>query len=69
MEELSIYDCWFVYIKGKDNTLADTLSCYPAVEVCEQNEMANTKARHPYRSHDNAAPHVVWSTSKKSTPV
>lgn len=29
MEEISIYDTNFVYIKGTDNTVANALSCYP----------------------------------------
>ena len=29
MEELSIYDCKFVYVKGTNNTVADALSRYP----------------------------------------
>ena len=29
MEELSIYNCQFVYVKGEENTVADTLSCLP----------------------------------------
>ena len=29
MEDLSIYDCKFVYVRGKDNTIANVLSRYP----------------------------------------
>jgi RNase H-like domain found in reverse transcriptase/Reverse transcriptase (RNA-dependent DNA polymerase) len=33
VEELSIYHCSFVYIKGRNNTVADTLSRYPCRQV------------------------------------
>ena len=33
MEELSIYDCKFIYIKGSDNSVSDALSCYPQAHL------------------------------------
>ena len=48
MEELSIYDCKFVYVKGEDNSAADALSRYPTRTVTEREE-AEVNACHPYR--------------------
>ena len=46
MEELAIYDCKFVYIKGEDNTVADSLSRYPFPTVMECAEAEKT-SHHP----------------------
>ena len=42
MEELAIYDCKFVYIKGENNTVADSLSRYPFPTVTECAEAEKT---------------------------
>ena len=49
MELMSSYNCWFVYIKGKDNTVADALSCLPSLS-CSTSELADAAASHPYNS-------------------
>ena len=46
MEELAIYDCKFVYVKGEDNTVADSLSRYPFPTVTECAEAEKT-SHHP----------------------
>jgi KaiC/GvpD/RAD55 family RecA-like ATPase len=46
MEELAIYDCKFVYVKGEDNTVADSLSRYPFPIVTDANEAEKT-GHHP----------------------
>ena len=48
MEELAIYNCCFVYIKGSDNTVADTLSRYPCHPV-HTTSAAEMTASHPFR--------------------
>ena len=53
MEELAIYNCKFVYVKGEDNCVADAFSRYPHEVITEQKD-AETKACHPYHySMDN----------------
>ncbi len=47
MEELAIYNCKFVYVKGEDNTVADTLSRYPAHDASMAK--AELNVRHPYQ--------------------
>ena len=49
MEELSQYDCKFVYVKGEDNCVADALSRYPW-ETVPTSSQANVSACHPYIS-------------------
>jgi len=49
MEELSIYDCKFVYVKGEKNTAADSLSRYPFPIVTES-EKAETTGHHPFQT-------------------
>jgi hypothetical protein len=51
MEELAIYDCKFVYIKGSDNTVADALSRYPNKHVTTP-EKAELTACHPYKTSE-----------------
>ena len=47
METLSGHNCKFIYVKGKDNTMADALSRYPTKETtCEKSAQYN--AHHPY---------------------
>src|SRR6202789_3868766 len=47
MEELSIYNCKFVYVRGQDNTMADALSRYPDIEV-NKTTLAENAAQHPH---------------------
>jgi hypothetical protein len=47
MEEMSIYDCKFVYVKGENNTVADTLSRIPILNT-NTSEIAGSLASHPY---------------------
>ena len=47
MEELSIYDAKFVYVRGQDNTMADALSRYPSTEV-DSELLAESVAQHPH---------------------
>jgi len=52
MEELSIYNCQFVYVKGEDNSVADVLSRLPYKYV-EKSEQANAEsdAEYPFSYH------------------
>ena len=59
MEELAIYNCKFVYIKGEDNCVADGLSRYPQTQNIEGN------ARHPYCY--SAGEEVATITSKTNS--
>ena len=47
MEELAIYDCKFIYVKGEDNTVADSLSRFPFSQPATSID-ATTMASHPY---------------------
>ncbi len=49
MEELSIYDCKFVYVKGEDNTVADSLSRYPFPTVTDS-KAAEVTGHHPFQA-------------------
>ena len=49
MEELSAYDCKFVYVKGEDNSVADSLSRFP-FERMQSSSDADAAAIHPYTS-------------------
>ena len=51
MEELSIYDCKFVYVRGQDNTMADALSRYPSNSTSSDSS-AQLNAHHPYIAFD-----------------
>jgi len=48
MEELAIYDCKFVYVKGENNSVADALSRYPFSTVTEAHR-AEATGHHPYQ--------------------
>jgi hypothetical protein len=58
MEELSIYDCKFVYIKGKDNTAADSLSRY-SFPVVTTSESVESTASHPFQAITGNIAHVA----------
>jgi len=52
VEELSIYNCQFVYVKGEDNSVTDTLSRLPYKYV-EKGKQANAQsdAEYPFSYH------------------
>ena len=68
MEELSIYDCKFVYVKGSDNTVADALSRYPQVIVSSSNE-AESSALHPYTTSEKSSHNVLVHPSPQNSPL
>lgn len=69
MEELSIYDCQFVYIKGEDNTMADVLSRYPEnTEMVKDYSTADKKARHLWYVASSVN-HVVVNSRKGLSDV
>jgi len=49
MEELAIYDCKFVYVKGELNMVADSLSRFPFTYT-SSSAQADLSAIHPYLS-------------------
>jgi len=53
MEDLAIYDCKFVYVKGERNCVADALSHYPFTNT-SSSAFADSSAKHPY-----LGPHVT----------
>ena len=65
MEELSIYNCKFVYVKGEDNSVADTLSRLPykCVEESEQPKAEND-ASYPF-SYQPEKPMTVFAPTKE----
>lgn len=67
MEELSIYDCCFVYVKGEDNSVTDALSRLPYKYV-EKNEQLNTEndASYPFSYH---AEHPITVFAPKERPA
>lgn len=71
MEELSIYDCKFVYVKGEDNTVADSLSRYPFPIVAES-DAAEATAHHPFQAVTGCIAQVSvlkGATSQETTPL
>lgn len=52
MEELSCFNCKFVYVKGTDNTVADALSHFPHEKVSTTADAEST-ASHPYSTFSN----------------
>ena len=65
MEELSIYNCKFVYVKGEDNSVADMLSRLPYkfVKKTEQPNMEED-AEYPL-SYYLEKPITVFAPTKK----
>ena len=61
MEELAIYNCKFVYVKGEDNTVADSLSRYPFPTV-GNSESAEATSHHPYKATMGCIAHVAVLT-------
>lgn len=52
MEFMSQFDAWIVYIKGKDNCVANALSCIP---IQASSNEAEKVAQHPYQLFDDDA--------------
>ena len=68
MEDLSVYDCKFVYVRGEDNTMADALSRYPSTRTtC--NIIAQHNAQHPHIEFNENAIVVLDRTLPTSTPL
>ena len=66
MEELVIYNCKFIYVKGDDNTVANALSRYPQRE--SDLASAEKMACHPYRYCDDSDAEVA-SVTMTVSPV
>ena len=60
MEELAIYNCKFIYVKGDDNMVANALSRYPQRE--SDLASAEKMACHPYRYCDDSDAEVASVT-------
>ena len=58
MEELAIYDCKFVYIKGELNTVADSLSRFPFTHTFSSAK-ADLSAIHPSLSPPSVPPSLL----------
>jgi hypothetical protein len=67
MEELSIYDCKFVYVKGEENTVADALSRYPFPTV-ETSTDAEKNSHHPFEAVTGCIA-LVSVLSTKNSPL
>ena len=68
MEELSIYDCKFVYVKGSDNCVADALSRYPQTLVSSCND-AESSAAHPYNTPPSSHYNILVHPSPQNSPL
>jgi len=67
MEELSIYDCKFVYVKGEVNTVADALSRYPFPVILDT-ETAESSGHHPFQIMEGCIA-AVKVLKKKMSPL
>ena len=65
MEELSIYNCKFIYVKGKDNSVADALLRLP-YKCVEKSEQPNAEedAEYPFSYH-TGSPITVFALKTK----
>jgi RNase H-like domain found in reverse transcriptase/Integrase zinc binding domain len=68
MEELSIYDCKFVYVKGEDNTMADALSRYPTSHT-SSNLIAQNNAHHPHIGFKKENIFLLHRSTTTPTPL
>src|ERR1700678_3858700 len=68
MEELSIYDCKFVYVKGADNSAADALSHLPNIIVNNTTDAENA-AKRPFPLPVNFKPAVLDHISPSVSPL
>jgi hypothetical protein len=69
MEELAIYSCKFVYIKGSDNTVADALSRYPHTTPVTTTENAEQTTTHPYRSSEDHVHSILHHPDPCHSPL
>jgi len=67
MEELSIYETKFVYVKGEDNSVADALSRFPFTNTL-WSVTAESTASHPYLSPPYLAPEVKLLNVSQNSP-
>ena len=68
MEEMSMYDCKLVYVKGEDNSMADALSRYPITEVYNE-DIAEINAQHPHVNFDKTKLVVLDRSKQKTSPL
>ena len=68
MEDLSIYDCKFVYVRGQDNTMADALSRYPTQNT-SSDSIAQHKAQHPHIGFNHKNIVLLDRTSSDFSPL
>jgi DNA-directed RNA polymerase subunit L len=68
MEDLSIYNRKFVYVKGEDNTMADVLSRYLSTHTTS-NIIAQHNAQHPYIRFDKDSIVVLNHSLPTPTPL
>ena len=68
MEELSIYDCKFVYVKGSNHTVADALSRYPTSTVSSPKD-AEATALHPYNNHPPQSFNILQHIDPPNSPL
>jgi RNase H-like domain found in reverse transcriptase/Integrase zinc binding domain/Reverse transcriptase (RNA-dependent DNA polymerase) len=68
MEEMSMFDCKFVYIKGDDNSIADALSRYPINEVHSEH-VAENAAQHPHRPLKKNNITILNRSQQKYSPL
>ena len=68
MEELSIYDCKFVYVKGTDNSAADALSRLPNIIVNNTTDAENA-AIQPFPLPTNFKPSILDHISPSVSPL
>jgi RNase H-like domain found in reverse transcriptase/Reverse transcriptase (RNA-dependent DNA polymerase) len=68
MEEMSIFDCKFVYVKGEDNTVADTLS-HLSLSNTNTSEFAASSASHPYLNPPYLSTNIPLLNHSPSSPL
>jgi hypothetical protein len=68
MEELSAYECKFVYVKGEDNTMADALSRYPSTHT-SSHSIAQHNAQHPHIGFNRDSIVILDRSQTADTPL
>ena len=68
MEELSIYDCKFIYVRGQDNTMADALSRYPSTDT-PSDSVARLNAHHPHIGFNDDHIVILNRSSTNTSPL
>jgi hypothetical protein len=69
MEELAIYDCKFVYVKGENNTVADALSRYPTTIVVSSPAEAEDTAIHPFETTEYKKHSILSHRNPSDSPL